>query len=196
MIEWRTLTRFPNYEVSSDGRVRRKTSGVNTHAGRELKQTWSGARGYLVVHPSGASSQQVHTLVLETFIGPRPDGSQARHLDGDKSNNALGNLKWGTALENGADRDRHGRTAKGERGGLAVLTETDVREIRARHRKRRVTWQMLADEFGATTHCIAAILARKTWKHLWPFPAPKPEPTSKETLLSPAKQYGHLRNPN
>lgn len=191
MTEWRTLARFPNYEVSDDGRVRRKTSGVNTRAGRELKQTWSGRRGYLVVHPSGASSQQVHALVLEAFVGPRPEGLQARHLDGNKANNAITNLRWGSALENGADRDRHGRTAKGERGGRAVLTEADVLEIRARYRRRRVTWKMLSEEFGVTTHCIAAILARKTWKHLWPFAVPEPRETSRWTLIR--RQYAHVK---
>ncbi len=50
-----------------------------------------------------------HQLVCEAFNGPRPEGLQCRHLDGDPSNNTPGNLRWGTAKENAADRKAHGR---------------------------------------------------------------------------------------
>jgi hypothetical protein len=53
---------------------------------------------------------------------------QCRHLDGNRSNNRLDNLAWGTPLENGADKARHG-TAKGERNGRAKLTAAKVRRI-------------------------------------------------------------------
>lgn len=49
----------------------------------------------------------VHYLVLRTFIGPRPPGQECRHLDGNKSNNTLENLCWGTRKENGEDATRH-----------------------------------------------------------------------------------------
>jgi hypothetical protein len=47
----------------------------------------------------------VHLLVLEAFIGPRPEGLQGRHLNDDKSNNRLSNLAWGTPSQN--MRERH-----------------------------------------------------------------------------------------
>lgn len=50
--------------------------------------------GTLVVSMPGRSSRPVHRLVLETFIGPCPDGQEARHLDGDATNNRLENLAW------------------------------------------------------------------------------------------------------
>ncbi len=38
---------------------------------------------------------RVHELVLETFVGPRPSpNAWAVHLDGDRANNALQNLRW------------------------------------------------------------------------------------------------------
>ena len=42
----------------------------------------------------------VHTLVLEAFVGPRPDGLLGLHADDDPSNNALQNLRWGTQSQN------------------------------------------------------------------------------------------------
>src|ERR1700722_12370957 len=35
---------------------------------------------------------QVHTLVLEAFVGPRPEGMECRHGNGDHTDNRLGNL--------------------------------------------------------------------------------------------------------
>jgi hypothetical protein len=57
-------------------------------------------------------SRKVHTLVLEAFVGPRPDGMVTRHLDGDPSNNRLSNIAYGTPRENSLDRVRHGRGSK------------------------------------------------------------------------------------
>jgi len=47
--------------------------------------------------------QLVHRLVLEAFVGPCPDGMEACHLDSDKTNNRVSNLRWDTHLENMRD---------------------------------------------------------------------------------------------
>lgn len=51
----------------------------------------------------------IHQLVCEAWHGPRPEGLETRHLDGDQLNNAPWNLKWGTPSENSQDRTLHGR---------------------------------------------------------------------------------------
>ena len=76
-------------------------------------------------------TKHVHELVALAFIGPLAPGQQVRHLDGDRTNNRAANLAHGTALENATDRERHGRTARGERGGNAKLTEEQVKRLRA-----------------------------------------------------------------
>lgn len=48
----------------------------------------------------------IHRLVLETFVGPCPAGLECRHLDSNRLNNYLENLKWGTGRENISDRIR------------------------------------------------------------------------------------------
>ena len=42
----------------------------------------------------------IHTLVAETFLGVRPEGMVIDHIDGDKSNNNLSNLRYTTVQEN------------------------------------------------------------------------------------------------
>lgn len=103
--EWRAIPGFPGYQVSSLGSV------FSHKAGRELSAP-PNKGGYRLVslrrdgvrHP-----RYVHQLVALVFIGPRPDGAEVRHLDGDPLNNTLTNLVYGTTAENAQDRIRHGR---------------------------------------------------------------------------------------
>lgn len=53
-------------------------------------------------------SVRIHTLVLESFVGPRPDGHVGCHNDGDIDNNAPSNLRWDTQANNLADMKAHG----------------------------------------------------------------------------------------
>ena len=57
----------------------------------------------------GRKSYKVHVLVLDAFVGPRPNGMQGLHRDDDHANNNLSNLYWGTQSQNMADRLRNGR---------------------------------------------------------------------------------------
>nr|WP_232111245.1 HNH endonuclease signature motif containing protein [Nocardia wallacei] len=50
-----------------------------------------------------------HSLVAEAFIGPRPEGLQVCHNDGDPTNNMLANLRYDTPSENQTDIVRHGK---------------------------------------------------------------------------------------
>ena len=93
------------YEVSSNGRVA-------SLLGRNRRILRAGdSRGYrLVILRRGGMSHTrlVHRLVLEAFVGPRPEGMVARHLNGDPGDNRLENLAWGTQSENNYDKVRHG----------------------------------------------------------------------------------------
>lgn len=48
-------------------------------------------------------STSIHRLVWETYNGPIPQGYEIDHIDGDKSNNALSNLRCVTHKENMAN---------------------------------------------------------------------------------------------
>ena len=109
------------YEVSSLGRVRSKgrtipyrDGRVRTYPGVVLSQSWS-SRGYLVVgisHRGNVRAHTVHSLVATAFHGPKPDGLECRHLNGNKSDNSASNLRWGTRAENREDMIRHGTDPK------------------------------------------------------------------------------------
>lgn len=71
----------------------------------------------------------IHWLVAEYFIGPRPEGQFVRHLDGDKLNNHVSNLAYGTPKENVEDTMRHGRVPKGDNHYNTKIFEKDIPEI-------------------------------------------------------------------
>lgn len=98
------------YEVSDLGRVR-STPLVRHSTGLPLKAK-EDPGGYPCLEirprPREVHHVRVHRLVLEAFVGPRPEGHVARHLNGNPGDNRLANLCWGTELENADDKRRHG----------------------------------------------------------------------------------------
>ncbi len=103
---WLPIPGFDGYDVSTLGRVRswRKKGRV---PGRRteplLMKLGMNNGGYLHVNlrtANRSSIEPVHLLVLLTFAGPRPEGLQGAHADGDRHNNRSSNLAWVTPHEN------------------------------------------------------------------------------------------------
>ena len=59
-------------------------------------------RGYFDVRVGGRSLK-VHQLVAAAFLGPCPPGMEVRHANGQKDDNRLENLSYGTHQENMQD---------------------------------------------------------------------------------------------
>lgn len=128
---WKPVVGFEGYyEVSDSGDVRSLRTGkiMATHPAKN--------GGHLRLRLTDGVRKRrvfVHVLVLEAFVGPRPDGAITRHLDGDPTNNRLDNLAWGTPRENNQDTLLHGRHKGGaprrercKRGHLLTPENTGV----------------------------------------------------------------------
>jgi len=103
---------------------------------------------------------KVHTLVLDNFIGERPNGYEGSHLDGNQNNNHLDNLAWETKEQN-AQR----RNYKGEGNGNSKLHKEDVMEIR-RLSGLGVGQGALSKMFMTPQPTISHIIRRYSWKHV------------------------------
>ena len=101
------------YEVSDRGRVRsldRLNARGQKIKGRILKERpLPNGRPRVSIAAGGrAVDAYVYHLVLDAFIGPRPQGMECLHWDDDPTNNTLENLRWGTRADNMRDMSRNG----------------------------------------------------------------------------------------
>lgn len=157
--EWRSVFEFEGYyEVSDAGRIRslprqvlRGTAPTMTKP-RILKPT-PDKGGYLTVSlygEMGRRSRRVHRIVLEAFVGQRPNGMEARHIDGNPRNNFLNNLEWCTKPTNTKDQVRHG-------------THRNVSKIECPHGHQYVGWNIVPRP-GDGRGCRACVNARSVMK--------------------------------
>jgi hypothetical protein len=109
--QWKAVPGYePYYEASSLGAVRLAKTG------RLLKPWIENGYPKVGLWLNGRCKKRfVHTVVLETFVGPCPDGMQCRHFpDPARANVALDNPSWGTPTDNARDRVVHGTMPRGE----------------------------------------------------------------------------------
>lgn len=90
------------------------------------------------------------------FLGTPKDNTQDK-LSKDRGNLPIGDQHW--------SRINPSKVRRGEGHNQSVLTEKEVREIRARYAAGAVQRQMAA-EFGISTGTMKNIVHRKIWKHV------------------------------
>ncbi len=156
------IPRFPNYAITRDGRVwskkRTTTKGGWLKPGRHKF-------GYPQVGLCKNSKRYqccIHHIVLETYVGPCPEGMECRHLNGDPTDNRLGNLCWGTRAENHYDAVKHGTHI-----GNRKFTEEQVWRVFNTYHDGTYNQQELADYFGVGWGTIHGIVTKRTWRYLW-----------------------------
>lgn len=99
--EWRPVVGFPDYMISSEGRV-------YSHISQKFLRPGIASSGYPTVALGRGNTRTIHSLVTEAFIGPRPVGMEVRHRDGVRANPHYSNLCYGTRGDNVADAVEHG----------------------------------------------------------------------------------------
>lgn len=148
-IEWRPVPGWPCW-ASSDGQVRGPSGMV-------LKP---------FVAPSGhlhvlirRRKLRVHHAVLLAFGFPRPADQECRHLDGNPANNRLDNLRWGTRIENAADKERHGTLLMGEqKTGHRLTTEQAMAILRDTRASR-----LVGADYGVSHTAVLRIRRGARW---------------------------------
>lgn len=151
--QWRAIPGFPLYEVSDFGNIR-STRRRGARGGlKYIRTTKQGYKSVALFDGSRERSDNfVHRLVLAAFVGPRPEGMEAAHLDGDPGNNHVANLVWTTHSENLRHRIAHGTDLSGYRHRDCKLTPEMVAQIRAAD--RTISNRKLAKMFGVSSATI------------------------------------------
>ena len=172
--EWRPVRGYEgSYEVSSKGRVRSlsRTRQARRRNGTEYTMRMAGRELALCLNKDGylqgnmcvdgvRKNFEVHRLVCEAFHGSAPDGHEAAHNDGIRTNCDESNLRWATPADNTADKNRHGAMLRGEAHPRAKLTESQVKNSRSSHR----SCSALARYMGVHPSVIKNIRSGKIWK--------------------------------
>ena len=94
---WKTIEDYPNYEVSSIGRVRNKKS-------MKLLSQSIDTNGYYKAefrNEHGKKTITIHRLVAQHFVENVDNKKCVDHINRDRLNNNVENLRWVTSSENG-----------------------------------------------------------------------------------------------
>jgi hypothetical protein len=177
---WKPVVGFEDYyEVSDLGRVKslartclNRWGGQRSVPERILVQvparTRRDGKSRYIVTLHGADGprwSRVPHLILTAFVGSRPPGHEARHLDCDPSNNRLTNLAWGTQAENHADTLRLDHVLRGERHPNAKLTKAQVDQIREL-RTAGLSGPAIGAQFGISHRMVYLIAKNRNWSHV------------------------------
>lgn len=105
-----------------------------------------------------------HRLSLQISTGVSGKGSHALHSCDNPICVNPAHLRWGTQVENVADRVERNRNgaARGPDNGSAKLTEAEVAKILTDERFIRI----IARDYGVSQQTVSAIKNRKIWRHV------------------------------
>jgi len=131
--EWREIPAWPEYHVSSLGRVMRVAPAFGATPFKVLSQR-SNNSGYMIVSLCRNSKKKdctVHRLVASAFISLIPEGMDVCHNDGNKKNNCWQNLRIDTRRGNMSDTVHHGTSIRGERCRTNKYSKEKILAFRA-----------------------------------------------------------------
>lgn len=151
-MQYKTVTSYPNYEVSNTGLVRNRLTG------RVLKPLIL-TKGYLGVRlykEGNGKTLKIHRLVALAFVSGHFLFAQVNHIDGNKLNNHCSNLEWCTNTENHSHKMAHGLNKSNR-----TYSESTYAKVIDMHNTGLST-RKIADATGVSKSRVHTIIARFT----------------------------------
>jgi hypothetical protein len=195
--EWRPVVGYEGiYEVSSLGRIKSILRRQGAKVGRLLtpqpkKNKKRKGEPYWAVTLKVDCVQKsfdVAFLVITAFVGPRPEGLEINHIDGDKSRNWSDNLEWLTPEENKKKARDMGlyRNAEGANHPLAKLTEEQARAIWA-IRNDGYREEDVARAYGVSYCTVGDVWRKKRYTDV--LVGDPRDPNTRPNRWSPRKEF-------
>lgn len=164
---WKKIPEYPGYEVSDQGRIRSyhqrspisgEVWAVADEPQRYLKGAFDRDYHFVALSHEGITHKcYIHTLVMQAFVGPCPEGMEVCHNDGNPRNNHLENLRYDSHHSNIWDSIRHGTHNR--------FTDKEVlmiREARAHGQSARE----LAQQWSVDPHTIWRLCVGRSYTHV------------------------------
>jgi len=174
MEKWKKIWWAKDYEVSNLGRVRSWKVNPPNKKDRVVKEpkilsVKIGSRGYPCVairsDDNVKKMPNVHVLVAEAFLGPRPEGMVVCHINDNKTDCTLENLEYGTHSHNKQQAIKNGAMPYGEKHPQSKLSNEEVKKIKKLLDEGRLTHKQISAIFGVSRHTIGGIRYGKMRRH-------------------------------
>lgn len=156
-----------DYIVSTEGKIFSTKKFTNRGHHKEIKQR-KNKDGYMEVtvgESNNRKTRRVHRIIAMAFI-PNPDSlPEVDHIDNDKTNNNVENLRWISGFDNKSriPFETRSNAQKHEKNGNAKLTVEKVKKIRKLWAEG-VTKYKLAKMFNVGWTTISHIIKNETWR--------------------------------
>lgn len=151
---------YEGYTILEDGTVIGKM-------GWEMKPQ-DNKKGYLVLGlmvDGKRITKAIHRLVAEVHIPNPLNKPEVDHIDGNRQNNHISNLRWATKSENNQHSYNLGnKTSKGEMNGRCQTTEEEVVEI-CKYISEGISSAAIRDK-GYDYNLVRAIKRKKNWTYI------------------------------
>lgn len=95
-MSWKKINGFKNYSINEKGQVR------NDVTNKIKKPFINKSNGYLTIdlwENNKGTKKTIHRLIAETFIPNPQNKPTVDHIDGNRQNNSIDNLRWATYSE-------------------------------------------------------------------------------------------------
>lgn len=117
---WKDIEGYEGlYQVSNQGNVRslERIDSLGRLVKGKILKPWISKNGYIMIK-LGRSHRHllVHRLVAIAFIPNPYNKPQVDHINGDRSNNSVSNLRWVTQTENNLNPITHRKMSESKKG--------------------------------------------------------------------------------
>ena len=174
---WKDIPGYSGYQASNQGRLRSLSYKRAEGGSIKVLKPSTGGQKYMKTmlkrdHDGKIHSVAVHTMVMITFKGLRPEGLEIDHIDGDTLNNVPSNLEYVTHAVN-VQRAFDIGLAVGQRGesnGMSKYTENYIQDVRDKVEARKADkgkfWgrKEFAKELGLTELQLRHIIRMRTYE--------------------------------
>jgi hypothetical protein len=135
-MSFKKIKGFKNYSINEQGQVRNditnkiKNAYANTKTNYLIVDLWENNKSY---------KKSVHRLVAETFIPNPLNKPTVDHIDGNRQNNSLENLRWATFSEQNSRFNTNGLRSEN-----ILVTKYD--ELRKKRGGGHISWNKIIEQ--------------------------------------------------
>ena len=156
------------FKISNYGRLIKVVNGEDVLI--EKQYSINGYNTVSVVKKKGTkTARYIHKIVAEHFLEKPKDAKYVIHLDYNKMNNKVENLKWATKREKELHQFKNpDYIAKNSVIKYSKLTETQAMRLKKKllDPNRRTRLKILAKQFGVSEMQLHRIKTGENWGHL------------------------------